>query len=572
LKRQRHIYVDPVRADLMARREVDVVMLGIVVASILMFVAIGSVIGPTVVKSLAGRALGPDRIILNAFLLNIAIVIFAWARFRQLREELLEREEGERRARIQAETDPLTGFLNRRSFSRTIDSLLAARTEQQAIAVMMIDLDNFKQVNDYNGHHVGDLLLLECAKRLTAVLPSGAAVGRIGGDEFATAFAFERSRPERVDRLAEELLAAICQASEINAVTIEVTASIGIVRSDLEGLAGVTSCDSRGLLQLADIGMYNAKREGRNGFSWFQAGMVDDMRLRNQLERGIREGISRGEFIPYYERQIDLQSGELTGFEMLARWDSPDFGIVAPDIFIPVAEEIGAIGELSESVIAQALEDAKRWHPMLTLAINISPVQLRDPWFAQKLLKMLVAASFPPHRLEIEIKESSLHNNLPQVRSLVASLKNQGVRISLDDFGTGYSSLAQLRTLPFDRIKIDRSFVTGVVDNTDSAAIVRAITMLGEELDLPITAEGIETDAVLERLREYGQISGQGYLYGYPQPAAVTLEWLDGIGLAVAERTSPGGGSSDARIEVESLLARRGHRKFPSERRRTAER
>jgi len=223
--------------------------------------------------------------------------------------------------------------------------------------------------------------------------------------------------------------------------------------------------------------------------------------------------------VPYYEKQIDIDTGRLTGFEMLARWQSPLHGLIAPDVFIPVAEEIGVIAELSESLIRQALVDARDWDPSLTLSVNVSPLQLRDPWFAQRLLKLLVEANFPPHRLDVEITETCLHENLPLVRSLVASLKNQGIRLSLDDFGTGYSSIAQLRSLPFDRIKIDRSFVSMLGRCKDSATIVAAITSLGQGLDLPITAEGIETQGVLEELRKLGSFKGQGFLYGHPQDA-----------------------------------------------------
>jgi EAL domain-containing protein (putative c-di-GMP-specific phosphodiesterase class I) len=242
--------------------------------------------------------------------------------------------------------------------------------------------------------------------------------------------------------------------------------------------------------------------------------------------------------VPFYEQQIDLLTGELTGFEMLARWNSPTLGVVSPEIFIPIAEEIGAIAELSESVIAQALEDAKSWDSSLTLAVNISPLQMRDPWFAQKILKMLLEANFPAHRLEIEITESCLHENIAEVRSLVTSLKNQGIRISLDDFGTGYSSLAQLRTLPFDRIKIDRTFVTNLTDNKDSAAIVDAVTRLGKDLGLPVTAEGIENREILERLMQYGDIKGQGFLYGQPQNAGATRDRLASLDLLRGSDTS----------------------------------
>jgi EAL domain-containing protein (putative c-di-GMP-specific phosphodiesterase class I) len=254
--------------------------------------------------------------------------------------------------------------------------------------------------------------------------------------------------------------------------------------------------------------------------------MESELRFRNELESGIRQGVTRGEFVPYYEQQIDLESGELVGFEMLARWNSPHLGIVSPDIFIPIAEEIGVIGEMSEGLMRQAFEDAKQWDSKLTLSINVSPIQLRDPWFSQKLLRLLVETNFPPKRLDIEITESCLHENIGVVRSVVTSLKNQGIHISLDDFGTGYSSLAQLRSLPFDRLKIDRSFVSELAEEGANAKVVEAIVSLGRGLDLPITAEGIENDAVLQVLKKMGELKGQGYYYGRPEDAAMTLDRL----------------------------------------------
>ncbi len=213
--------------------------------------------------------------------------------------------------------------------------------------------------------------------------------------------------------------------------------------------------------------------------------------------------------------------------------------MVNPDIFIPVAEEIGVIGELSESLIRQALRDAKNWDPKLTLSVNISPVQLRDPWFAQKLLKILVEANFPPSRLDVEVTESCLHENIGLVRSLITSLKNQGITVSLDDFGSGYSSLSQLRTLPFDRIKIDRSFVMSLLDDKDSATIIQSIIALGEGLGLPITAEGIENEAVLAELRRFGKFKGQGYLYGFPEPADRTEAELAQLDLLLEAPVAP---------------------------------
>ena len=213
-------------------------------------------------------------------------------------------------------------------------------------------------------------------------------------------------------------------------------------------------------------------------------------------------------------------------------------GIVGPDIFIPVAEEIGLIAALSEGLIRQALRDARGWHPRLTLSVNISPLQLRDPWFAQKLLKLLVEANFPPSRLEVEVTESCLHENIGLVRSLITGLKNQGVTVSLDDFGTGYSSLSQLRSLPFDRIKIDRSVVMSLLDDKDSATIIQSIISLGAGLGLPITAEGIESEAVLAQLRQYGKFKGQGYLYGMPEPADRTQAELAQLDLLLEAQPS----------------------------------
>lgn len=517
-------------------RQVDIVALGIVTAAILLFVATGAAIGPAVVRSLAGQGPGPDRFLVNAFVLNIAIIIFGWSRYRELCAEIRQRKAAEQHARHLAETDPLTGFLNRRSFHRAVEDMVRqAALRDRTVVLAMIDLDNFKQVNDRNGHDTGDRLLQECARRISGCLPHGALISRIGGDEFSVALEFDRDRVERVDRIAASLVEAIGQSATQNSAGADVTASIGLARSDIafSGVArsdGATErSDAGALLEMADIAMYHAKRQGRNSFYWFETPMADEMRFRNDLERGIRQGIAMGEFVPFYERQVDLQTGELTGFEMLARWNSPRFGVVAPDIFIPVAEEIGAIAELSEGLIARALQDALEWDARLTLSVNISPVQMRDPWFAQKLLKLLLEAAFPPHRLEIEITESCLHQNIAQVRSLIDSLKNQGIKVCLDDFGTGFSSLAMLRSLPFDRIKIDRSFVSNLAGNKDSAAIVHAIALLGQGLDLPVTAEGIENAEVLSHLRQYGPIKGQGYLYGRPRPAEQLAEWLPGV-------------------------------------------
>src|SRR5690606_1145234 len=259
------------------------------------------------------------------------------------------------------------------------------------------------------------------------------------------------------DQLAGDIVAAVSRPVEAGNCRIDVTVSVGVATSRQPGHERP---DAETLAHWADVAMYHAKKSGRDRYAWFEPRMESELRFRNALESGLREGIPKGEFVPYYEQQIDIQTGELVGFEMLARWKSPDFGTVSPDLFIPLAEDLGVIGELSEGLIRRALQDAKGWDEHLTLSVNISPLQLRDPWLAQKLLMLLQESGFPPHRFEIEITESCLHENIAVVRSIIASLKNQGVKVSLDDFGTGYSSLAQLRALSFDRLKIDRSFVS----------------------------------------------------------------------------------------------------------------
>jgi diguanylate cyclase (GGDEF)-like protein len=524
----------------LGRAERDIVALGIATAAIILFVGTGGTVLPQVAGSLAGVGMAPDQALINALLLNVALIIFGWRRYRQLSQEVLERRKAEAHAKLMAQTDALTGCLNRRSMSEAAEQLLADSAERnEVVALIMIDLDNFKQINDFNGHGTGDLVLRECAERIAALMPQRAILARLGGDEFACIMPFDPKRPEQIDALAAAIIDAVAARSAIAGTGIEVTASLGITRSDFPRPDDQMRAGAQTLLHMADIAMYQAKRAGKNRYFWFDAPMQNELRFRREIEQGIRRGVREGQFVPFYEQQIDLLTGELTGFEMLARWNSPELGVVSPELFIPIAEEIGAIAELSESVISQALDDAKCWDPRLTLSVNISPLQMRDPWFAQKLLKLLLEANFPPHRLEIEITESCLHENIAEVRTLVTSLKNQGIRISLDDFGTGYSSLAQLRSLPFDRIKIDRMFVTNLADSTDSAAIVDAVARLGKDLGLPVTAEGIETKEILERLMQYGDIKGQGFLYGQPQSARATRDRLASMDM-LCEPPEPG--------------------------------
>ena len=514
----------------------DVIAGGIVVAAILLFVGTGSNVMQATVRALIGIGGGPDRALATALILNVALILFGWRRYKDLNREILERTEAEQRARYLADTDPLTGFLNRRALLATGQRQIAnAIADKRHVALFLLDLDHFKTVNDIHGHVAGDRVLQVAAERISAVLPPNATKARLGGDEFVAMLVFEPSARADIDALAAELVAALENSVTHDAQQIRVGASLGI------SLASDASVTMETMVRQADIAMYHCKDEGRNRFCWFEPGMEMAVQVRNQIETGIRDGMPRGEFIPHFEPQVDIASGRLIGFEMLMRWESPEYGMIPPERFIPVAEESGLIGELSLRVIREAMEIAKRWDPSIMLAVNISPQQLKDPWFSQKLTKLLVEVGFPASQLEVEITESSLFENLPLVRSIVTSLKNQGVSLSLDDFGTGYSSLSHLRALPFDRIKIDRSFVAAMRGSPDAQAIVVAIVRLGESLSMPITAEGVEDEATAIELTRLGCAKGQGWYFGRAASAADTERLLADRGLLRTPMVPPSG-------------------------------
>lgn len=519
-----------------ASRPFDGVTLGIAAASILLFLATGGTVLPELVQSWRGLGGQPDVILANALLLNIAVILFGWSRYKLLSRELVERCKSEEQALRLADTDPLTGCQNRRSFLPAVNALAeSAAASGREIAVGLIDLDHFKTINDYHGHKLGDAVLLETSGRFNELLPSGALLARLGGDEFAFALTYLSDEHGRIEALIDRLVASAARPIQIDETTLEISVSVGVASSRDTNEAGGPGAGGENLMNRADMAMYQAKKRGRNRLQWFEPAMEYEQRFRGELEAGIRRGLRADEFVPYYEQQVDLETGEIIGFEMLARWLSPDLGLVNPDIFIPIVEEMGLIEELSKSLMAQAFEDAKKWHPRLTVAINVSPLQLRDPWFAQKMLKMLVAHAFPASRLEIEITESALHDNPGLVRNTLIGLRNQGVVVTLDDFGMGYSSLSQLRTLPFDRLKIDRSFIRDLKHDDTSAKLVGAIISMGVGLELPLVAEGIENDAILKTLRSMGQLKGQGYHYGRPEPGDLVIERLAALDLLAPE-------------------------------------
>jgi len=259
---------------------------------------------------------------------------------------------------------------------------------------------------------------------------------------------------------------------------------------------------------------------------WFDAGMERALLAQGEIEQGIRFGLEHGQFVPFFEPQVDLSTGEIVGFEVLARWNHPLSGIIGPDVFIPVAEDINVIGRLSEQVIAEALREASAWDPAIKISVNISPTQLADGWLAQRIIRILAETGFPANRLVVEVTESSLFADMELARTIVTSLKNQGVRLALDDFGTGFSSLSHLRSLPFDIIKIDRSFVTDIHAKRENSAIIRAVTTLAGALSVPVCVEGIENEGTYEAVLTLGCEIGQGWYFGKPMRADQVRELL----------------------------------------------
>jgi diguanylate cyclase (GGDEF)-like protein len=487
-----------------------------------------------------------DRMLMAGMLLNLALILFGWRRYRDLVATSSQRDEAEARAFTLARTDELTGFLNRRALAEEGSAVIAqAVRRDKAVALLVVDLDHFKSVNEVHGHLAGDTILRTATDIIRKALPASAVAGRLDGDEFAVLLPFDPRHTNTVDSIADYTIGALAQPLAAKGVTAHIGATIGIARTEAD-------CQTvEALLRRANIAMHAAKAAGRGRHAWFDATMERELISRNAIEAGLREGIPLGQFVPYYEPQIDLTTGNVIGFEVLARWEHPTRGVIPPDSFIPVAEECGLIADMSVSVMRRAFTEARDWDPSITLSVNIAPTQLKDPWLAQKIVKLLVETGYPANRLEIEITESSLFQNLSLAQSIIGSLKNQGIRLALDDFGTGYSSLAHLRALPFDRIKIDKSFVTAMNKDPESLAIVNAISKLGESLNLPITAEGIEDQGIYDSLRRMGCNKGQGWHFGKPMTVAAARRLLAEKGLLPSAR------GINPQIEVDTGVSRK---------------
>ena len=420
-----------------------------------------------------------------------------------------------------ARRDPLTGLANRAFLLEQLDQALARlRRHGESFSLFFLDLDQFKVVNDAFGHAVGDDLLIAVAKRLKAATRETDLVARLGGDEFAIVQAHVADQKEDAIILANRLLDTVTTPYDIDNHRLSIETSIGIA------LAEADCADPAELLKTADIALYKAKAGGRNAYRFFEPAMHIELRNRHARESDLRNAICRGEFDVYYQPVINTATGAVHGFEALARWHHPHMGVIKPEDFIPLAEETGVVVPLGEMILRKACADAAAWRGNVNVAVNVSPVQIRKGHLVDCVTSALVDSGLTPQRLEIEITESVLIQKDERSLAVLHELRSLGIAIVLDDFGTGYSSLGYLQMFPFDRIKIDKSFVSDLSKRADSAAIVCAITGLARNLNIAVTAEGVETQDQMELLRAAGCTEMQGFLFSRPRPLA-ELDWGD---------------------------------------------
>jgi diguanylate cyclase (GGDEF)-like protein len=428
-------------------------------------------------------------------------------------EDVTERRRAEAKIAYLARHDTVTGLPNRVKFREHLEQNFANLREEQKFAVLCLDLDHFKQVNDTLGHPVGDQLLKCVAERLHSCIQDTDLVARIGGDEFAIVqTAVER--PEKSSQLANRIVDAISAPFDVAGKYIVIGTSIGIAVAPDDGT------DPDQLLKNADMALYLAKTDGRGRHRFFEPEMDRRLQSRRTLELDLRSAIVHGEFELHYQPILNLQSNEVSGFEALIRWNNPVRGQILPLQFIPLAEETGLILPIGEWVLRTACAQAAAWSKPVSVAVNLSPAQFKSQDLVQLVLNALASSGLEPARLELEITESVLLQNEASTRAILHKLRALGVRIAMDDFGTGYSSLAYLRSFPFDKIKIDRSFVRDMTRSEECAAIVRAVAGLARSLNIITVVEGIETSNQLEMARSEGCDEGQGYLFGRPVPAA----------------------------------------------------
>jgi diguanylate cyclase (GGDEF)-like protein len=443
--------------------------------------------------------------------------------FRGIGTDLTEQRRTEQEISRLARSDSLTGLPNRAMMRRTLDEgLRNAKHSQRGCALLLIDLDRFKNVNDTFGHPTGDALLKQVAQRLTHVIGQHGQVGRLGGDEFKAVL------PGTTDvtvlkQIAGNLIDEVSRPYMLDGNRVAIGASVGIAIGEPD-----RSC-ADSMIRNADLALYAAKADGRGRHRFYEPSMHSNAANRQMLEKDLREALERDELSVVYQPIVRSAGEEIAGFEALVRWQHPKRGLVSPTEFIPLAEECGMIGPLGEWVLVEALRAVRSWPDHLRLAVNLSPVQFNDPRLVELIAAALTVSAVDPARLELEITEGVFLTDCDTTESTFARLKELGVRLVLDDFGTGYSSLGYLKKAPFDKIKIDRSFVRGAgSDQTRNAAIIRAIVTLAEHLGMDTVAEGVESHDDLELMRNLGVSEIQGYIFGHPVALAEAIALADG--------------------------------------------
>ena len=429
-------------------------------------------------------------------------------------EDITEWQAAQEQISHMARHDALTNLPNRTLFREQLEKALRLAKRSDQLAVLCLDLDHFKDINDSLGHPVGDALLKEVARRLGECITDHDTVARLGGDEFAIVQFCSDCDPSAVALLASHVVEHVSAPYEIAGHQLVIGVSIGI------SLAPEDGKNPDELLKKADLALYRAKEDGRGTYRFFETGMDARAQARRILELDLRAALQREEFEVYYQPIRDVAKDVVVAFEALVRWNHSLRGMISPVNFIPLAEETGLIVPIGDWVLRQACMDAAQWSRDVGVAVNLSPVQFKNPNLVLSVKEALKASGLPAQRLELEITESVLLQNSEATLAVLHELRGFGVRISLDDFGTGYSSLSYLRSFPFDKIKIDRSFVSELATRDDSMAIVRAVTGLGKSLGIVTTAEGVETDAQFDLLRQEGCTQAQGYLFSPPRPAA----------------------------------------------------
>ncbi|WP_334380053.1 MULTISPECIES: EAL domain-containing protein [unclassified Bradyrhizobium] len=439
-------------------------------------------------------------------------------------EDITEQRQSEVKIEYMAHHDALTDLANRVLLNDRLEHALGRVSDGEMVAVHHLDLDQFKAVNDTFGHPCGDKLLRSVAERLRRLVGDSDTIARMGGDEFVIVQA-TISDPADATSLAQGVIDALSEPYEIDGQQAVIGVSIGISVGPGDG----SNPDK--LLRNADLALYRAKSDGRSTFRFFEPAMDLQMQTRRILEQDLRKALPAGEFELHYQPVVNLASKEISGFEALIRWNHPTKGMISPAAFIPLAEEIGFIVPMGEWVIRQACATAALWPDNLHVAVNISAIQFRSPGLMQVIVGALAASGLAPTRLEIEITESVLLHNKEATLALLHQLRALGIRIAMDDFGTGYSSLTYLQSFPFDKIKIDRSFVKNITENSSSLNIVRAVAALANGMGMTATAEGVETAEQLHSIASEGCTEMQGFLFSKPLPAAeIERQFLSGRG------------------------------------------